>query len=72
MERETLHKSTTEELVARMVMSWFNKNWHFRSFDYMELGARTAGAIPSTLVGMSDFFIKASAAGGKTIMKGFV
>ena len=72
MERENLQKEPTEQLVARMVMSWINKGWHFRWYDYMELGGRTAAVTPQVLVGMSDLLIKGSAAAGRTLVKEFV
>lgn len=58
----------TEDLFGQMFLSIFLKNWHFDSFQQLELARRLGGITASSIFGMSKVTIDASRGVGQVAM----
>jgi hypothetical protein len=68
--RERAKSSLTEDLFGQMILSIFLKNWHFDSYQRLELARRLGGITAASISGMSRATIDASRGVGRVAMSG--
>ncbi len=66
-----VRQTPTENLFGQLILSIFNKNWHFNEFQWKELAYRMGRGIPKITFGASNTLIDASRGVGQVAMSGF-